>query len=329
MIISYLTSFILFNFVYNKFKFSNNIFIRFIQKFVIYNLCFILAIYTATYFNVFTTVYCDSDDEDNNDNIQNNNNIKDNNKNIKNNNNDNGNYTFEAKISAPKQIVDTLVNGVSVAIQNMGGNLGAAAAGGTAASAVIKHTTGLPPLTRVAMASTTALAVSGGVSIGQQLGKSVTKNESILEAIKKHNYADPDIERIPSPDNSFINSVLEDENIGIPLVDLLLNLISINLLEIILILLILLIYFNKNINNLNIKLFSNFTHKYIPKKYHNWINFLQGTNEYNHKFMNILLFINIVLLLLLIIGNLYISSELYLNIDNYVLVYNTLKKIIK
>ena len=53
MIITSITSFIIFNFVFNKKKYSKNIFIRFIQKFVIYNLCFILAIYTAAYFNFY------------------------------------------------------------------------------------------------------------------------------------------------------------------------------------------------------------------------------------------------------------------------------------
>jgi hypothetical protein len=43
LIIPFLISFVLSNFVLNKFKYSENIYIRFSQKFLIYNIIFIIA----------------------------------------------------------------------------------------------------------------------------------------------------------------------------------------------------------------------------------------------------------------------------------------------
>ena len=64
---SFIFSFLIFNFVFNKLNFSKNIFIRILQKFVVYNVCFYLAIIMACYFDFyfFNTIFCESDDGNN------------------------------------------------------------------------------------------------------------------------------------------------------------------------------------------------------------------------------------------------------------------------
>src|ERR1700730_3008039 len=61
IIISFITSFVVFYFVFNNFNYSNNLIIRFIQKFILYNICFIFAVSVASYFEfyLFNTIFCD------------------------------------------------------------------------------------------------------------------------------------------------------------------------------------------------------------------------------------------------------------------------------
>ncbi len=228
LIRSLICSFLIFNFVYNKLNFSKNIFIRLLQKFVVYNVCFYFAIMIAVYFDfsLFNTIFCDSDDEDNNE-VKANNKDQNYNKNDLN-NKDGKDYDFKL----PKEPVDILTKAISDAASNMASNMGAASAGGAAAAAVIKNMP-LPPVQRIAAGAVAAGVTSGAVTIGIQVGGAITKNLNASEAIKNHPYGEPDIERVPSPDSNFINSALENGDQSIPLVDLLLNLITLNLLELI------------------------------------------------------------------------------------------------
>ncbi len=139
------------------------------------------------------------------------------------------------------------------AISNLTGDYGAAAAGGAAAGAMIKSS-GLPAHAKILAAGATAATVSGGVIVGKAVAESIKNNFNISEAIKEHKYAHTDIERVPSPDSTFINSVLEDSEQSIPLIDLLLNLVSINILELLLIIVLIFILFYKSINNFTINI---------------------------------------------------------------------------
>lgn len=199
---------------------------------------------------------------------------------------------------------------------------------------MIKTIPNAPISTKVIGGSAVALGVSGAVVVGPAVGEAINKNLNMAEQlqkaeekIKNHPYADPTVDRIPSPDPSIIPSPLENGEEMIPLIQLLESLEILNVLELILIVALILILLNKKTYNLYIKLASYILNKYIPVKYHNKLNtiFNKG-KEYNNKYVNIMTVLIITILLILKLGNLYVSSELYSNVDDYVLVYNYLKK---
>ena len=57
-------SFVVFHFIFNRFKYSNNTIIRLLQKFVLYTICFYLSLYFLISIDLFGEINCDSDDED-------------------------------------------------------------------------------------------------------------------------------------------------------------------------------------------------------------------------------------------------------------------------
>jgi hypothetical protein len=320
IIISFIISFVVFYFVFNKFKYSNNSIIRFIKKFILYNICFIFAISLTSYFDfsLFNTFFCDPIEGD-----------------INNNNEatlpeggetDNKNVNIKLEINVPKDVFKTGLNVVGDILINDGVDYGASVAGATAVSAVAKAASGLPPSQkqRVLVAGGTALAVTSGVIRGKKVGHAIANKTDI---VKNHPYSDPNVDRIPSPDSSFfINSPLE--NGDIPLIELLESLILLNILEIILIAILILILFNKKISNFNKNFISNIIIKYMPVKYHHYTKIFDKGVEFNNTFMSIMLVIVIILLLVFILGNLFVSCELYGKIDEYVLAYNIIKKIV-
>uniref|UniRef100_UPI0028E0A25C hypothetical protein n=1 Tax=Perenniporia fraxinea TaxID=1350006 RepID=UPI0028E0A25C len=298
LIITFITTFIFFHFIYYKLNFSKNIYIRLLQKFVAYNLCFFVSILIASIidFYIFHVIFSDGNINGVIDSI------------------DSGIHSKsdDYDLKVPKGPTDAIANAAS----NITTHLGAAGAGG----AVVLKNVPLPPVQRATLGVVTAGATSAAITIGIQGGTAITKNLNQSEAIKNHPYGDPDINRVPSPDPNIINSPLENGDESIPLVDLLLNLVTLDLLELIAIFI--LIVFNKYISNL----FKNFLGNYLPTKYNSLNKFLQKSNEYNTKFMNLLIIFLIVLLLIMILMNLYFSSVLYTQIDDYVLVYNLLKR---
>ena len=260
VIFSFIFSFIIFHFVFNNINFSKNIFIRFLQKFVVYNLCFIFVIFIAGFFGIYfsNTIFCllpavrngpygtEGVDDDNNDNSGDNNV----NKNVNNpSNKDEEFYEVHAKL--PKDPVDVLTKALGEAATNIISNIGAATAGGTIGAAVIKNIP-LPPAERIAAAAAAAGVTSGLLTVGIEAGKAVSKNTSITEAVKSHSSlpaslseregrngteADPNIDRVPSPDLQIINSGLESCDQSIPIVDLLLQIINILLIFLVVLLL--------------------------------------------------------------------------------------------
>ena len=301
-----LISFAIFHYIFNKFKYSENILIRLIQKFILYSICFYLSIFVLDYFDLIGVAHCSSGED---------------------------NYTTDNKKSK-KGVVETIVDGAVQIYKEMESSTSAMAAGGAAASALIKSIPNAPLGAKVVGASAVAAGVSGSVIVGTKVGEAMTENvnfkeqiQKIEEVIKKHPYADPEVDRIPTPDSNIIPSLLENGEQNIPLIVLLESLEILNVLEIMLIVALIILFFNNNIYNLNIKIISYILNKYIPDNYHNKINtFLNKGTEYNKKYINILIVLIITILLILKLGNLYITSELYSKVDDYVLVYNYLKK---
>ena len=99
-------------------------------------------------------------------------------------------------------------------------NLGIGAAAGTAAAAAIKSTAGMPLGPRLITVGGNVLTTAATTKIGMEIGSAIVQHSDITEMIKNSPHADPQHDRIPSPDSSIINSPLEND-IFSPLQDLL------------------------------------------------------------------------------------------------------------
>ena len=215
VMLSFVFSFLIFYFIYYRINFSKNIYVRLLQKFVVFNLCFIVPILLASLLDLYLKSFLSDG------------NIKDFINIIANSPSD----SYGIKLT--KTPTDMLIN----VANNITTNIGAASAGGMVGAAVIKNLA-LPPVQRAATAVIAAGATSGAVTLGIQGGKVIAMNLNNSSVIKNHPYGNPDVTRVPSPEPSIINSPLENGNDSIPLVDLLQSLVSLNFLEIIVLLLI-------------------------------------------------------------------------------------------
>lgn len=83
--------------------------------------------------------------------------------------------------------------------------------------------------------------------LGLTAGSAITKNADLSDIIKESKHSDPNVDNIPSPDepNFTVNSPLED---GVPLLDLINSILSLNVLELLLIILIIIIVNNNNLS---------------------------------------------------------------------------------
>ena len=311
MIIAFSVSFVISYFILNKFIFSKNVIIRFIQKTILFAVLYILIVILLNKFGIIDPIYCMANKGDVSHFIQN----KD---------------SYEVRVviegNLPKKPVDAIVETAGLLLGQAIDGFGAAGAGGTAASAMVKGTVGLPGFTRLALIGGAGFITSSGVLFGLKTARALTGKVDLLELVKKEAIKSPhgntDIARIPSPGpGSNINSPLELGDQSTPLSDLLDVLLGYNTLELIIIFAILYILFNQILlNKLN---------NYIPAKYQ----FLKKISEVrvinNTKFMNILLISLIVLLLIFKFINLYVSYELVHNLNDYILVHNYIKTINK
>jgi hypothetical protein len=201
--ISLIISFIVSNFILNKCKYSDNPFIRFVQKFVIYNLVLICITYLFGFigWNVLPFADCSGNDATENNNDKSIINVKTNGK-------DNENYVFTAKKDLVDNLLNTVIIASNIAIKHIAHNTGAGAAGATVGSALVKATTGVAPIPRLALVSSGTLLASASTKLGIDGATYFSENINIMNAIKKYPHSNPNIDRVPSPD-SFINAVLE------------------------------------------------------------------------------------------------------------------------
>lgn len=302
LVFTFITSFILFHFVYDKLNFSKNNYIRFLQKFVAYNLCFFISTLIGSFINlyIFNVFFWDSNINGGRDLIQ----------------CVASSLGYEGKL--PKGPVDALIKALLNITQDGGTTLGISAAAASLGSSAMKYLQ-IPPVQRALLATLTAGTTAGTVTVGLSTGKVIAKRINRSEAFRNHPYSDPNPDRIPSPEPN-INSPLEEESNS--LVELLLNVVTLDVLELIVLMTLILVFFNKYFSHL----LKNFLVKYIPTKYINTNKFLQKSNEYNTKFLNILSIYLTVLLFSIILLHLYISSVLYTEIDSFVTEYNLFKK---
>jgi hypothetical protein len=215
LIFSFLLSFVLTNFVLNKFEYSKNIYIGFIQKFLIYIIISItgaiLLLYILKLFHLIPNIYCSSGESglpnvtDSSGSIGEtsgsvgDNGVKDIVKVTSDSNNPDNEEFYNFKLS--KRLVDNSLNNVGDAstmlLDKIVPNLGVGAAAGSAASAAVKYSSGMAPLQRLAAIGATAVVTAAGTKVGLDAASAISKNIGIEEAIKISPHADPQVGRIP------------------------------------------------------------------------------------------------------------------------------------
>jgi hypothetical protein len=255
---------LIFSYVLNKFTYSENILVKFLQKVSVYVLIIFISITIGSYLNFINIIDCSSiDPELNSEDINN----KSNNNIISINRTTNLENKEEYKISISKDLVDnTLKIGgefFKAAAEFISPNFGAGTAAGAAASAAIKSTSGLPPVQRAAIIGSSTLITAVTSKVGLDIGTQVSKKMDILEAIKKSKFADSD--KLPNPDDSFINNPLEIGDSS-PLESLLFDMFILNVLLLILFIIFIVIIFNRYMLQFNSRFISSLVDKFMPDK---------------------------------------------------------------
>lgn len=222
-----------------------------------------------------------------------------------------------------------------------------AAAGGTIGGKALQRTSiaklpwGVRLLAKGAFAGVGAASVKVRIAVGD----SILAHVNFKEAIAHSKYGNPDVNRVPSPDMTLINSPLEDGDLISPLEKLLQSQFEINVLLLILIFIILylIVYIlitNKIIYNKEKEINSNgkksilfnITQKFnkiLPKflndfLYHLTFSFSKiffFSFEINNRFILRLIIFNYVVLIFLLLLSLYVSYELMTKINEYIIEY--------
>lgn len=309
LIISFLISFLLSSFVLNKFEFSNNIIIRYLQKFVFINICIIAFFLFALYFfpHLFTPVYCSSEDGMSSElkkTSESSSNHTSKGKDVvvvteSSSTNNKEYYEFKLRKDVVHKGISTVSEATKTAADSVIPNIGAGTADGATAAAVVKAT-------------------------------NLNKNLELSSGIKntKSDKTDPD--QIPSPDdtNFSINSPLDEADI--PLLGLINSILNLNIIELIIIIFILLIKYQDKIKKIFLNKIIFYINNNIPAlkkaKYVRVSHFLNSLLIVNSRFNKIIIVYFIILLILIKILNIYFLYNLNLGIDDFVLVYNYIKK---
>jgi hypothetical protein len=235
---------------------------------------------------------------------------------------DNNSYTIVVNKEAVEKGLEVLGEALSKSIETIVPNSGAGAAAGAIGASVFKATSSLPPLQRLTTVGVTTLVAAASAKVGIDVGTSIVKHGT--SSVKNSAYADPNVERVPSPDSDYfyINSLLESgESTDSSLLFILIRSeFLLNLLILILIISFLFLIFNKYILSYNIETLSNFVAK-RSKKMQEWLinkNIQNKSNFYSQKIFFVLFIINTVLLLYMLILNLFISALLLTNLEGYI-----------
>jgi hypothetical protein len=264
------------------------------------------------YFNLLNLIYCEGDDEitpeTNNDN-----------KNQKNIVVESDNFYHIRKDSVDvSKGMDIISKTLDSNFDKLVSNVGAATAAGTAASAVLKSN--LPPAQKLALAGASAAVVGASTKIGIAVGEAIVKNNSLNSSIDSKTLN----QETPSPDTSFISSVLEKSELISPLEELLRNQFILNILILFLIIIFLVLLFNKLFINNN--LINNFIRNNLNKNIILKIDYYKAKLEkFNESYFLILFSINTITLIFNLVLCLIINYELTFNLDSYILVHNTIK----
>lgn len=235
-------------------------------------------------------------------------------------------------LTVNKEALSTGINTIAKAIESVGGqivnNVAAGAAGGAVGAAVIKATSSIPPLQRIAAVGASVLVASTSATVGIGVGKAIIKNS--VSGIKTSPHSDSNVDRIPSPEEYPNNSVLEStESIdGSLLYTLIRSDFILTLLIFALILIFLVLIFNKYVLKHNVDILSKFFSK-RSKRISEWLinkDIKNKNNFYNNKLFFILFIFNTIFLVYILLLKLYIGSLLVLNLNEYVEEHHNISK---
>lgn len=183
-------------------------------------------------------------------------------------------YNFKVEKELLDNVSSSLGKAVSKGFEQVVPNLGAAAAGGTAAAAAIKASASMPPAQRLAFVAGAAMVTSAGTRVGADVGVAISKNIDIKKIIKDSPHSDPHTDRIPSPSDDMIRSVLESSETNksfvdthTPLETLLSSQFMLNVIILILMVILFIMIFNKYILKYNVKFIKKIVDKYANNKF--------------------------------------------------------------
>ena len=218
-------------------------------------------------------------------------------------------------------IKDVVTQGIDKSIEKLASNTGAGAAAGTAAAAVLKSN--LAPVQKIVMTGAAAGITAATTKLGMDFSSAMIKNR--IENDKILNKMDPD--RIPSPDNTFICSLIEKIENVTPLEQLIQIQLLINIILIISIFLFVLLLFNKlfwssfssPLGALDLALQQGQGEQNKIKLY------LNKLRIFTQNYFYMIFIILTIQVLILLFFNIIISSELTINLEDYIRVYNHIK----
>jgi len=253
-------SFAISMFISDKFKLSNNKFIKILQKFVFINsILALIALFLYLFdVSIFNTVFCDSDSDSENEGENEVNNkeeiIKNEEDSLKNKDKDVARvttnvddkneeyYSFKVKKDVFDNALEKGKELLMVGVKEIAPNLGIGVAAGKVAAEAFKLTSSMAPAPRIAAVGASAFATAAGTKIGIELGKVAMENKKIENEIDVSKLDEIDTSarslaeakeggrNSPSDfDGGFIHSVLEDSEI--PLITMVNGLCYLNYIE--------------------------------------------------------------------------------------------------
>lgn len=233
--LSLIISFLISLFILDNFKLYNNTVIRKLQLLLFMIISVLVVVFILMY--ISGPIYCDSDDgssslgDDDNISVGNTDSDNRNNSIVESTNEVNTESNISSQtgpdeeqnkisvkstdtdfvLTVNKEALSTGINTIAKAIESVGGqivnNAAAGAAGGAVGAAVIKATSSIPPLQRLAAVGASVLVASTSATVGIGVGKAIIKNS--VSGIKTSPHSDSNVDRIPSPEEYPNNSVLE------------------------------------------------------------------------------------------------------------------------
>jgi hypothetical protein len=336
--ISFYFTLVILQMINNNYKFSDHFIIRISQKFIICALFSIIVLYIGMIIldklDLIADINCDDDDllvnVDNSNTSSNNSGNSTASASSNTNNTDSVTMKKDEIVITSKEAITEVANSltnigkdlIKETLPNLVDGFSTAAGAGAAAAATVTQvfgaTSGLPLPSRVGAAAASAGAVGLATAVGIRVGSAIGR-QAIMNDLSSGSNSNQD--RIPSPTEGFINSLLEPSELPSPLVELLYYQYVFSCLMLFLILSILFICISWYLNTKNINIIS----RLLGNRF-SFTNKVSGNmTNFNNKFYLIILIINISVLVFCILMQLYISNELLMNVDDYISVHNHIK----